>query len=40
MLDRAARKIEDMSFRRFGDNAEKGKQGILHVCQALDRERG
>jgi len=35
MLDRAAKKVEEMSQRRFGENADKGKDGILSVCQSL-----
>lgn len=35
LLARAAKKLEDISFQRFGDNAGKGKLGLLHVCAAL-----
>lgn len=35
MLDRAAKKVEEMSQRRFGENASKGRQGILSVCQSF-----
>ena len=35
LLAKAAKKLEDISFQRFGDNAGKGKQGLLHVCNQL-----
>lgn len=35
MLDRAARKIEDLSLQRFHDNASKGRAGIVSVCRAM-----
>jgi hypothetical protein len=35
LLAKAAKKLEDISFQRFGDNAGKGKQGLLHVCREL-----
>lgn len=35
ILAKAAKKLEDVSFQRFGDNAEKGRQGLMHVCRQL-----
>lgn len=35
LLAKAAKKLEDISFQRFGDNAGKGRQGLMHVCRQL-----
>lgn len=35
LLAKAAKKLEDISFQRFGDNADKGRQGLMHVCRQL-----
>lgn len=39
LLAKAAAKIEDMSYRRYGDNAEKGKMGLFYVCRQLWESR-
>ncbi|PWN89998.1 MSF1-domain-containing protein [Acaromyces ingoldii] len=38
-IAKAAQKIEDWSHKRFGDNAEKGKMGLEHVCKQLWESR-
>lgn len=34
-LDRAAKKIEDLSQQRYQDNASRGRDGLFSVCKAL-----
>ncbi|EPQ27758.1 uncharacterized protein PFL1_04895 [Pseudozyma flocculosa PF-1] len=36
VLASAARKVEDWSFGRFGDNAAKGRLGMMEVLKGLD----